>query len=229
MRELPSPLPWSYSKLSCWDDCKKRYWYRYVEKVPEVKGKGMERGNTIHKLCEEYVDGVLAREKFVAKLAELRVGPNSYLVKIADKFKEGKERGCSITTETKFKFDDDYTTVKCDGNHFGTVIYDVLVLNKDSIEIYDYKTGGIYECSHDYQGAIYAMVANKMFETIPKVVFVYADKDEQKVFKYTEQDMEDVELLVISTLEAIMAEVDFDESLGPHCNWCSYKTICRGK
>ena len=46
---------WSFSRLSCWENCPAQAKYKYIEKLPEVKGPPLLRGSKIHKEAELYV------------------------------------------------------------------------------------------------------------------------------------------------------------------------------
>jgi hypothetical protein len=57
------PRSWSYSKLTDFEKCKKYFWLKHEEKVPEPErplppGKtehANDRGTRVHTSCEEYI------------------------------------------------------------------------------------------------------------------------------------------------------------------------------
>ena len=59
------PRSWSYSKLTDFEKCKKYFWLKHEEKVPEPErplppGKtehANDRGTRVHTSCEEYING----------------------------------------------------------------------------------------------------------------------------------------------------------------------------
>ena len=51
--------PWSYSRLSTYEDCPKQFWYSYIENMPEFKppSPAASRGTAIHEKSEHYLLG----------------------------------------------------------------------------------------------------------------------------------------------------------------------------
>lgn len=73
----PPIKAWSPSRLFVWEDCPRQAMFKFVDKLPEVKGPALERGDKIDGLARAYVEGkikVLPPElKLVAKrMDELR-------------------------------------------------------------------------------------------------------------------------------------------------------------
>ena len=50
---------WSHSRLSTYESCPKKAFYRYVRKHPEETHPAAERGIKIHNLAEQYIKGEL--------------------------------------------------------------------------------------------------------------------------------------------------------------------------
>ena len=48
---------WSYSRLSTFESCPKKAYYAYVKRIKEPGNKYMERGKTMHSMCEDYIRG----------------------------------------------------------------------------------------------------------------------------------------------------------------------------
>jgi len=50
------PITWSYSSLSLYQQCPKKYYHlKVVKDIKEPLGEAIVFGNTIHKIAEEYV------------------------------------------------------------------------------------------------------------------------------------------------------------------------------
>lgn len=51
--------PWSYSRISCYEDCPKQYWYSYVENMEGFRPPSVaaDRGTNIHLAGEHYLLG----------------------------------------------------------------------------------------------------------------------------------------------------------------------------
>jgi hypothetical protein len=54
--------PWSYSRLSSYDSCPRKYFFHYVEKRPSSRppSPAADRGSAIHEKAEKYLKGELA-------------------------------------------------------------------------------------------------------------------------------------------------------------------------
>jgi hypothetical protein len=49
--------PWGFSKLDTFQQCKKRFFFQYVQKLPSPSNAAMERGGKIHETIESYLQG----------------------------------------------------------------------------------------------------------------------------------------------------------------------------
>lgn len=77
---------WSHSKLVDFEKCKKMFWLKHIEKIPEPErplppGKtehANDRGSRVHESCEDYVRGKVDQ---LAPEAELYFGPQIDLLR----------------------------------------------------------------------------------------------------------------------------------------------------
>ena len=54
---MPQPITWSYSSLSLYQQCPKKYYHLKVAKdIKEPLGEAIVFGNKIHKIAQEYVE-----------------------------------------------------------------------------------------------------------------------------------------------------------------------------
>lgn len=74
----PTPITaWSYSRLSCYEECPAKHNYRNIMKLDEPKGDAMFRGIKIHNEAAKFLDGSTARVpesciNFKSEFAELK-------------------------------------------------------------------------------------------------------------------------------------------------------------
>lgn len=57
----PKITAWSYSRLRDYKQCPQKAKFKYIDKLPEPGSPAMERGNEVHKMLEDYVQGKIAK------------------------------------------------------------------------------------------------------------------------------------------------------------------------
>ena len=94
---------WSHSRLSTYESCPKKAFYRYVKKHPEESHPAAERGIKIHNLAEQYIKGLMNRYRnkvtYNATTGEVTDG-RDHLHMLEDFWLPRREggRGTEITT-----------------------------------------------------------------------------------------------------------------------------------
>ncbi len=181
---------WSFSKLSDFSKCKKYFWLKHEQRIPEpdrILKPGQtefanDRGTRVHENCELYINGTsdqLAPEadKFFGYQIELlRVLHEEGVVEL-----EG-EWGMSDTWEIA-EWHNAWLRLKLD----------VLVhLSKEHAMVIDFKTGAKWgqEVKHDQQLRLYAFVTFMRFpylETVTAELW-YLDKNETTSVTLTRTD-----------------------------------------
>jgi CRISPR/Cas system-associated exonuclease Cas4 (RecB family) len=122
-------LPWSYSSLSAYETCPKRFYLTRISKlVSEKQTEATMHGNEVHKALEMYVGG---KSQLAPKYEQYRP--------IADKLK--KSSGEKVL---EFKFGITKDLKPCtffDKQVWARGVLDVGVIKPDTVLILDYKTG----------------------------------------------------------------------------------------
>lgn len=62
-RPLIEDMTWSYSRLTCFDDCKYRWFMHYIQDLREVPMFYSDYGSFMHKLIEKYYRGLLTKDE----------------------------------------------------------------------------------------------------------------------------------------------------------------------
>ena len=150
---------WSFSKLGDFEKCKKYFWLKHLEKIPEperpLKPGQLEhandRGSRVHDSCEHYVRGdidVLAPE------AEKHFGPRIDLLRAM--YAEGE-----VELEGEWGMDDDWEITEWNGAWLRLKLDALVHLSSDQAIVIDYKTGRKFgnEVKHAQQLQLYALVA----------------------------------------------------------------------
>jgi len=159
-QKILNPIKWSYSSLSTFKQCPKKYYHTKVAKdVVEPMSQAMLYGNRVHKAAEEYVrDGKPIEEAFLYI--------KEFIDSILDSFK-GKvlcEQRLGLTVELKpCKF--------LDKNVWYRGIVDLLIIDSENKQalIIDYKTGKNAKYADTGQLELMALAVFKHFPEVENI------------------------------------------------------------
>jgi RecB family exonuclease len=145
------PVPtWSYSALKVFEECAHRTYLSKVEKAEEPQSPAAERGNLIHKLAEDYVQGIT--DNFPL---ELKHHKNDFQ-ELRSLYADG-----IVEIEQDWAVDQHWQpTGWSDDDCWGRIKLDAFVLESEtSARVIDHKTGKKYAIAHSSQGQQYAIAA----------------------------------------------------------------------
>ena len=161
------PITWSYSSLSLYQQCPKKYYHLKVAKdIKEPLSEAITFGNTIHKVAEEYVArGVPVPEKY----KEIEPALESIRNMQGEKLCENK---LGLTADLK----------PCgffDKGVWWRGIADIIILQGDKALTIDYKTGKSSKYADLKQLEVLSLAIFKHFPQVKKVkaglMFLFAD------------------------------------------------------
>lgn len=232
---MSSALPWSYSRISCFKDCKRKYRFRYLDRIKSVPGPAAARGNRIHRLLEQYVqldtEGRALERGLAADKVSLRGAPADYVEALRA---QSLSRPGTVMSELALTVSTDWHIVKkYSPEHWGTAIFDVFqeTGGGNNYVVYDYKTGKVYPEAHEFQAAVYALTAYKVTGKIPAVNFLYLDQGEHRTYPdkgyFTGEDLADAEFLLGHILAEMAAEGAFPKQRTGLCRFCDYRDLCQ--
>lgn len=198
--------PLSYSGMSLWKQCPRRWEWTYIEGNREPPGPAAMRGTLIHQMLEDYYNGKTAYPSGNSVL-----GPwQSTLEELVhfSPIAEGELAVDSGFVPTSFS----------DPLAFLRGAVDLRYSTDEACNILDWKTGKIYE-SHVDQGALYAAITP--LTDIKVVRFYYLDQPLHTVeWRYTlEQQLEQRDRWA-EQANIIRAATEYPAVPGDHCNWC---------
>lgn len=204
--------PWSYSRLSTYEDCPKQYEYRYIEKMPGSKptSAAASRGSEIHSMGEEYLLG----KRMIYPPEFQKVSGHMMLLKAK-----------KALPEEKMAVNDKWENVPYDADdaYFRGII-DVHYTEDDAVHVQDFKTGQVYD-SHPKQMEVYVALAAsrypeaKVFHTR----LIYVDQGIITATKTTERDrVKPIRLLLDGRIKIAEEDEIFPVRAGSHCRWCDY-------
>ena len=245
---------YSHSRLSSFENCAKKFQYRYVLKIP-AQSEGIEAfvGKRVHEILERlyvFVDQgmVPGVEKVVQRyhaLYDEHVHPGLRIVKAdmtADDYRMNGERCVRNFYRQNYPFDGDETLaleerVVFDLDEAGEYkmqgIIDRLVRKRDgTIEIQDYKTGrwvpSQKKLDEDRQLALYQIGVAKQYgerESI-RLVWHYVLSGKVRTSTRTPEQLDALRQDTIQVIDRVRSETEYKPKKNTLCDWCEYKSIC---
>lgn len=174
-------ITWSYSNLSLYQQCPKKYYHLRVAKdVKEAPSEALSFGNEIHKIAQEYIDsGKPIPEKYVdvmqAPLDKLKAMEGQKLC----------ENKLGLTADLK----------PCgffDKNVWWRGIADIIILQDDKAFTVDYKTGKSSKYADLKQLEVLSLAIFKHFPNVKKVkaglMFLFAEDFVKADYHADQQD-----------------------------------------
>lgn len=191
--------PISYSGMSLYAKCPKKWHSAYILGIREPSGVAAERGVMLHEMLEYYF-----------KDAACYPTGNSCLAKWQPYMSDLKAQG--LVAEGEIAVFEDWTPAKFD---------DVTAWARGLVDgdlpdtVYDWKSGKIYE-DHWKQGVLYC--AMKKSHTAK---FVYLDIPHHvQTWTYTDDELDDFRGQIDDKIRIIRADEEWLPNPGRECNWC---------
>lgn len=246
--ENPTPTSvknFSFSQLNSYKTCPLQYKYQYVLKIPTTSTAAESFGISIHqtlqKFYSEFMKNKKVNEKDLLNIYKKNWIPIGYVT--IDHQNRMKKEGEKILSSYFSKFHSNKLEIlaleklfkiKISKDIFLTGKIDrVDTLNKNEIEIIDYKTGKKpreKELIKSLQLTIYTLAAqdknlfNKKLSDI-NLTFYYLQTPEKITLKKTEHDLIETKERIIAMVEEIRQNIFFANP-GIHCDFCPFKIIC---
>ncbi len=246
---------YSHSRLSSFENCPKKFHYRYVLRIPsDTESIEGFVGKRVHEVLERLyrvtsagrvpsLERVIQRyrvlwdEHFDAKRVRIVRVENG-----VDFYREAGERCLSNYYRRFYPFDGDETlgleervhfSLDGDGAYRVQGVIDRVVRARDgAIEIHDYKTSQRVprqqQLDRDRQLAFYQIgVSERYDEEQPmRLVWHYHLFDQVRTSTRTTQQLGKLREDSIALIDRIRAETSFEPRPGPLCRWCEFNDIC---
>lgn len=245
----------SVSRKTVWDECKKKYHYKYHLNIKpeEEEPFYFTYGKIIHKIAEEYVlqKGSVELNEVVSSVVDGKIPidrdqnssifapkiPMEYRLRMPAHIKSlyniTNQIGFDGDLEWDFKYDLDPPK-----NKLVIGFIDRLIKRKNNFFILDYKTTkkGKFRknknsIKDDIQLRTYARIIQKQFnvpaENINTALY-YLEGGDLISSKFSDQSLEEVEKILLNCYDEIK-DSDPEKvwgTVGPHCQRCEYNKIC---
>jgi putative RecB family exonuclease len=248
------PQIYSHSRLATFEDCPKRFEYRYVLKIP-THTEGIEAfvGKRVHEILERLYraaqrEQVPSLEKVIYRYHRLfEESYDAERVRIVREetpvefYRQTGERCLTAYYRRHYPFDGDETlgiekrvTFALDERReyrFQGII-DRLVRARDgAIEIHDYKTGRRAatqkQVDEDRQLALYQIGLADSFPDQPmRLVWHYLQQDRKLTSTRTPEELKYLREDTMSAVDRIRTETEFKPKRSALCDWCEYNDRC---
>jgi putative RecB family exonuclease len=245
----------SHSRLATFEDCPRRFHYRYVQKLA-ADHESIEAfaGKRVHEVLERLYRFTtrgavpsLGRviERFRALWSEAFDPARVRIAREgvdAEQYRANGERCLTNYYRRHYPFDSGETlgveepvafSLDADDRYRVRGVIDRIArAPDDAIEIHDYKTGQRVprqaELDQDRQLALYQIgVAKRWGSDAPiRLVWHYLLSDQVRTSTRTPEDLGALQRDTIGLIDRIRSERRFEPRPGPLCRWCEYRDVC---
>lgn len=208
--------PWSYSRIKCYEECPKQYWYQYKENLPSSKpdSPAANRGTDIHLMGENYLKG------------EIKVYPPEFQ-KVSGHLMMLKAK--DAIPELKMAANDKWEAVdwKDPTAYFRGIIdvhYEMEGQDGTLVCIEDFKTGKVYD-SHPKQMETYVALVGSHYPQAKAFVtrLIYIDQGIITPPKtYDVVRLKPIRLMLDGRIKNAEEDEIFPVRSGSHCRFCGY-------
>jgi len=248
------PQIYSHSRLATFEDCPKRFEYRYVLKIP-TDGESIEAfvGKRVHEVLERLYkaaqrDRVPALEKVIYRYNALfEESYDANRVRIVREgtpvefYRQVGERCLTAYYRRHYPFDGDETlgleqrvTFALDEKReyrFQGFIDRLARARDGAIEIHDYKTSRRAatqeQVDKDRQLALYQIGLADRFPDQPiRLVWHYLQQDRKLTSTRTPEQLRYLSEDTMSVVDRINSEAEFKPKRSSLCDWCEYNDRC---
>jgi putative RecB family exonuclease len=244
---------YSHSRLSCFEQCPRKYQYRYVDEIEVEEAQGIEAftGTMVHlslqHLHEEAAEGrILGAKELLERFESLwKENYDATCVKIVKRgttcseYRMGARIGLQAYHRRYHPFDGgemvgmEHEVRFTVGKHRFVGYIDMLRSAGDGVyEVHDFKTGRRLpspgDLKADRQLALYEIGVRQNFPDAREVrlKWHYLAHDKELTSSRTAKELRDLEGRVSELVDRLEAADRFPCRSGPLCRWCEYDGIC---
>lgn len=229
-KPLVLPTAWSYSRLADYETCPARFAYKYIIKIPEGENEAFVRGNKVHKMAEQFVNGELGTE------------PPREIASFGALFKMLRENPEGVFTEQQWAFTNTWQVTgwfaKPPKQAWVRNVVDLGINHGDGhCLIVDHKTGKKYDTNRE-QVEQFGMSALLRFPDVQTVEtrLWYLDSGEEvksgtgknDLPFITRDNLPDLKLKWKARTEPMFADRAFRPRKNSKCKWCPFASNSGG-
>jgi len=249
------PDTFSHSRLASFEDCPKKYEYRYVLKIRrDTESIEGFVGKRVHEVLERlYIAadsgrvptlpqvlfryGALFDEHYDAERVKIVRSENPL-----DFYRENGERSLTNYYHRHYPFDADETLGLeehlvfdlDDGGRYRIQGYvDRISRARDgAVEIHDYKTGrwvpNQKKIDEDRQLALYQMGVTEKYgsDTPVRLIWHYVARNQVRRSTRTPEQLDALRVKTVALIDRIGTQTSFEPKTSALCSWCEYNDVC---
>lgn len=243
MSEQPKILKLSASSIKTYDQCPKKYYYQYIEKLDRKQWDHFSIGNLCHKTLELfhkiYMEEGLKKKKSLSNLmshafsearknfpnlrGELLKDSKQMILDYLTSIKASKEMPMVKGVETSFEFS------LCDNVIIRGILDRIDILKDGTFNIVDYKTNKNPKYLDSFQLLIYGVWLKEKYPEIEsfKATFILLKHASSKrEFEFNTEDLNSTRKKLIKFAEKIGNDNEWITIPNHLCNWCDFKNVC---
>jgi len=245
---------YSHSRLQTFEQCKLRFKYQYIDKIPrEEQSIEAFLGNRFHEVMEKLYKDIDIRlpklidlQKLFDELWEKNWGEHVFITKSERASEDYKKighielenyyvchhpfkRGKVLGLERRFLLDLDGS-----GKYLLQCYLDrVMEREHGIVEIHDYKTGSSYlpeqsALDRDKQLALYEMAVRQAWPDIKEVdlIWHYVFFGRVMQSKRTPEELDKLRKRTMSIIDEVESAKDYPPCESALCSWCNFQDLC---
>lgn len=226
-------MSFSYSKISLYERCPKKYYFKYIEKlqVPFEDKPVFEKGRFIHHIIEHYPE----LPEFNFKFKEVEDKKLDYLNQINEfitKNKKAKfflDQNVLLHREKEFFLNEKLEEVKTREESIINGIIDYVGHYNDNIILVDWKTGMSQKYASLNQLKFYSLYIFNNFPSINKlkVFLFFVEQDEYIYEELTRTDYKKTEEKYLKLIHTILDDTEYKCKKAEDCMRCEYYENCK--
>lgn len=207
--------PFSYSKLSTFLSCPRRFKYQYIDRIETPRPEHFTRGSYIHDILEHYPNKTCPE---VDKFINSEVG-KKYLNILTDK----------TAREVRFGYDDAFNLIKYSKQAMLNGIIDLIYIKDNIVHLVDWKTGRAKtEEEQDWsQLETYAIAFLDRYDV--EIAYVYIDACTENKRLLTKDLRSTILNKVYSNIMRVEACKNYRCNITWQCEYCQFNNICSYK
>ena len=237
-------LEWSASRLKTWLDCKRKYYYRYIQKIQAKQDDELNEGLFLHSLLDHLYrekNAYESQEEIVKKIDMLlnELLPKEY-AGIAYKKLLWKEKLKGFAAEELKHFRNGWKVVEREKEFKGKIgglrfkgRIDRIDQNDTQTLVIDYKSGSIADANKtknleslsDLQMSIYHGILGPKYQNISLIFMKILEKGEKEEITALEEKNKLLESHIIDLKQTISFVARKCEDL-KKCKYCEFALMC---
>lgn len=231
------PKKFSYTQLKAFSTCPRQYKYSHILSIPRQPSHALSYGKTIHNTLKEFYSFLIEKkemtEESLLKIYQKNFIPDFYESKehLEKRKIEGEKNLKNFYQKENFSqlpsFLERSFNLRIENYTLQGRIDRIDLLEKDKVEIIDYKTGQAPKEKKDREQLfLYALAVEDVFNLKPVLLsYYYIDQGEKISFSPDKEEIKKTKEWAIKIIEEILKS-DFSPISGWHCQFCDFKGIC---